>query len=285
MPPALQTIESKPVRPRFLGDETLPRATRKATSRFPWLTHDPVAPSTARSLVFLSVGFPHARSRSDSTSSTGSRSFAATKRAESPTRCADNQADVRATRALRSEIQEFRFRETGTASRDSRARPASAPAGQERTDNLIVITPDERIDVRRSAQDNCKPRQQLLLAWHQNAARLGIKGVQVEPVQRLRHRDCRDGTRRQTGRSPQARRDIPPARWAEHSRSGLRSRRVRSLSEKTRPAATAAWPLPVAQSSAELVVWRRRRHECKERPRISADGTSRNPLPAWKSDP
>ena len=69
----------------------------------------------------------------------------------------------------------------------------------ERADNLIVITPDERINVRGKAEIIVSPDSNYS-AWRQNAARLGIKGVQVEPMQCLCHRDCRDGTRRQTGR-------------------------------------------------------------------------------------
>jgi hypothetical protein len=67
--------QSKPVRPRFLGEQTLTHVRWKNNRRHT----RPIRTVSGQIASFSFAGFPHACSRSEATSSTGSRCFAAMK--------------------------------------------------------------------------------------------------------------------------------------------------------------------------------------------------------------
>src|SRR5262245_66392278 len=107
MPPAFQTISRNQYAPIFVETKHYLARHEKTTTRLPWLTRDPVAPSTARSLFSSRCDFP--RPAQDPTQrALPDLAHSRRRNAESPTRCADNQADVRATRVLRSRSEERR---------------------------------------------------------------------------------------------------------------------------------------------------------------------------------
>ena len=123
-------------------------------------------------------------------------------------------------------------------------------------------------------------------AWLQDATAFRVEPFEVEPVHGLRGGHQRHRLRPGTGRCSAMRQLVTHASGAAApARAARGCRRPRAPRRSAPASAIAAWPLPVAQSTASARSGARRRRPTRSAPADSRAGSGCNPPTGARSDP